>query len=45
MYVFYVQIYKIDTETFWESDISFLDNIVANKIAYENYISNPKEVK
>nr|DAV68471.1 MAG TPA: hypothetical protein [Caudoviricetes sp.] len=45
MYVFYVHIYKIDAETFWKSDISFLDNIVENKIAYENYISNPKEVK
>ena len=45
MYVFYVQIYGIDIQTFWNSDVSFLDNIVENKIAYENYVSNPKEVK
>ena len=44
MYVFYVQINEIDAQTFWNSDISFLDNIVANKVAYDNYINNPKEV-
>lgn len=43
MYVFYVYIDGIDEETFWNSDISFLDNIHQNITAYENYKNNPKE--
>ncbi len=43
MYVFYVVINKIDHKTFWESDISFLENIADDIQAYENYINYPKE--
>ncbi len=43
MYVYFVYIDGIDEKTFWDSDISFLDNIHQDIVAYENYIHNPKE--
>lgn len=45
MYVFYVHMDGIDENTFWNSDIAFLENVHENIVAYENYRSNPKEVK
>jgi len=43
MYVFFVVMNGIDADTFWNSDISFLDEVVDDIHAYRNYINNPKE--
>jgi len=45
MYVYFVHIDGIAESTFWNSDITFLENIHENIVAYENYKNNPKEVK
>ena len=45
MYVYFVHIDGIAEATFWNSDITFLEKIHENIVAYENYINNPKEVK
>lgn len=44
LYTYYVIMHAIDPDTFWNSSIFFLDQIVADEIAYKNYINNPKEV-
>lgn len=42
-YTYYVLILGISEDLFWNIDISSLEGIVANKVAYDNYISYVKQ--
>lgn len=42
-YTYYVQIMEIPEEVFWNAEIPFLDRIVANKTAYDEWLSSVME--
>ena len=42
-YTYYVLILGISEDLFWNIDLSSLEGIVANKVAYDNYISYIKQ--
>ncbi len=39
-YTYYVQIMEIPEDIFWNAEIPFLDRIVANKTAYDEWLSD-----
>ena len=43
LYTLFVLVENFSSEDFWNLDIRFLDLTYANKKAWDNYISNPKE--
>lgn len=43
IYTLYVLVVGIPENTFWNTDIRFLDLIYINKLAWDNYVQNPKE--
>lgn len=42
-YTYYVQIMEIPEDVFWNAEIPFLDRIVANKTAYDEWLSSVME--
>ena len=42
-YTYYVQIMEIPEDVFWNAEIPFLDRIVANKAAYDEWLSSVME--
>lgn len=42
-YTYYVQIMEIPIDVFWNAEIPFLDRIVANKTAYDEWLSSVME--
>lgn len=42
-YTYYVQIMEIPEDVFWNAEIPFLDRIVANKTAYDEWLSGVME--
>ena len=43
IYTLFVLNSNIPAEDFWNQDIRFLEIVYLNKIAFDNYIHNPKE--
>ena len=42
-YTYYVQIMEFPEDVFWNAEIPFLDRIVANKTAYDEWLSSVME--
>lgn len=42
-YTYYVQIMEIPEDVFWNAEIPFLDRIVANKTAYDEWLTSVME--
>ncbi len=43
LYTWFVFFNQIDPETYWNSSIQFLEKLVINKNACDNYLRNPKK--
>lgn len=44
-YTYYVLILGMTEDLFWNVDLSFLLGVLANKLAYDNYINYVKEME
>lgn len=41
-YSFYVLCLGINESVFWDDDINFVNKVIENKLAYENWQNSPK---
>lgn len=42
-YTYYVMILGVSEDIFWYSDVSFVENVVLNKSAYDGWLAYAKE--